>query len=77
MIFCDLPDLNPAENPVACVPPDDYRVTNTSDLDTIRREDSMPRRRESSAVDRGTMLLLDDVGDPLKFVGAAEESTNG
>ena len=75
MIFCDLPDLNPAENPVACVPPDDYRVTNTSDLDTIRREDSMPRRRESSAVDRGTMLLLDDVGDPLKFVGAAEDST--
>ena len=75
MIFCDLPDLNPAENPVACVPPDDYRVTNRSDLDTIRREDSMPRRRESSAVDRGTMLLLDDVGGPLKFVGAAEDST--
>ena len=75
MIFYDLPDLNPAENPVACVPPDDYRVTNTSDLDTIRREDSMPRRRESSAVDRGTMLLLDDVSDPLKFVGAAEDST--
>ena len=36
----------------------------------------MPRRRESSAGDRGTRVLLDVMrGDPLKSVAAAEDST--
>jgi ABC transport system ATP-binding/permease protein len=44
MISFDLPDLYPSENPVACVLPDDYGVIDTSDLNTVRRDDPMSQR---------------------------------
>jgi ABC transport system ATP-binding/permease protein len=75
MISFDLPDLDPAENPVAYVLPDDYGVIDTSDLDTVRRDDPMSRRRELSAGDRATRVLLDVVRGAPNPCELADDST--
>jgi ABC transport system ATP-binding/permease protein len=75
MISFDLPDLGPAENPVGCVLPDDYGVIDTSDLDTVRRDDPMSRRRELSAGDRATRVLLDVVRGAPNPCELADDST--
>ena len=75
MISFDLPDLDPAENPVACVLPDDYGVIDTSDLDTVRRDDPMSRRRELSAGDRATRVLVDVVRGAPNPCELADDST--
>jgi ABC-type multidrug transport system ATPase subunit len=75
MFSFDLPDLDPAENPVAYVLPDDYGVIDTSDLDAVRRDDPMSRRRELSAGDRATRVLLDVVRGAPNPCELADEST--
>ena len=47
-----LPDLNPTDDLVACVPPDDHGVSDRSVVDAVRWADPIAPKCGSSAVRR-------------------------
>jgi len=71
-----LPDLNPTDDLVACVPPDDHGVSDRSVVDAVRRADPIAPKCGSSDVDHGAIALLDVLPVPGKIVGVTDDSTH-
>ena len=70
-----LPDLNPTDDLVACVPPDDHGVSDSSVVDAVRRADPIAPKCGSSDVDHGAIALLDVLPVPGNCWGA-DDSTH-
>ena len=71
-----LPDLNPTDDLVACVPPDDHGGSDRSVVDAVRRADPIAPKCGSSDVDHGAIALLDVLPVPGKIVGVTDDSTH-
>ena len=71
-----LPDLNPTDDLVACVPPDDHGVSDRSVVDAVWPADPIAPKCGSSDVDHGAIALLDVLPVPGKIVGVTDDSTH-
>jgi ABC transport system ATP-binding/permease protein len=71
-----LPDLNPTDDLVACVPPDDHGASDRSVVDAVRRADPIAPKCGSSDVDHGAIALLDVLPVPEKIAGVTDDSTH-